>query len=110
MPALEDSDEVAERPPDSRLVDTTSFTINSDISPLLPKIPVSKPAPAVDFGGPSEEEHIGKLLVMNRTSIYARRRHGHQDPLARGFCLVWALSPLTLLVRTACCSNSSDAC
>jgi pilus assembly protein CpaB len=57
VPAPEDGGESAEPPPDSRLADATSFTLDSDLSPLLPKIPVSEPAPGVDSGGPGEEEH-----------------------------------------------------
>jgi pilus assembly protein CpaB len=56
VPAPEEGDETAERPSDSRLADATSFTLDSDISPLLPKIPVAEPAPGVDSGGPAEAE------------------------------------------------------
>ena len=56
VPAPEEADEGPERPPDSGLAEATSVTLDSDISPLLPKIPVAEPAAGADFGGPSGEE------------------------------------------------------
>jgi pilus assembly protein CpaB len=59
VPASENGEESAEPTPDSRLADATSFTLDSDLSPLLPKLRVAAPAPAApgaDFGGPAEGE------------------------------------------------------
>ncbi len=56
VPAPEEGDEGPERPANSRLAEAASVTLDSDISPLLPKIPVVQPAPGADFGGPSAEE------------------------------------------------------
>jgi pilus assembly protein CpaB len=56
VPAPENGEEGAEPPPDSRLAGTTSVTLDSDISPLLPRLPVAEAAPGVDFGGPVEGE------------------------------------------------------
>lgn len=56
VPDPEDGEASTELPTDSRLADATSFTLDSDISPLLPKIPLAEPAPGADFGGPSAED------------------------------------------------------
>ena len=56
VPAPEEGDEGPERAADSRLAEATSVTLDSDISPLFPKIAVTEPAPGADFGGPSEEQ------------------------------------------------------
>jgi len=56
VPAAQEGEETAERPSDSRLADAASFTLDSDLSPLLPRLPVAASAPGVDFGGPAEGE------------------------------------------------------
>jgi pilus assembly protein CpaB len=56
VPAAEEGEENAERPSDSRLADATSFTLDSDLSPLLPRLPVSEPVPGADFGVPAKGE------------------------------------------------------
>jgi pilus assembly protein CpaB len=56
VPATEEGEETAQRPSDSRLADATSFTLDSDLSPLLPRLPVAESSPGVDFGGPAEGE------------------------------------------------------
>ncbi len=55
VPAPE-GDEGPERSPNSRLAEAASVTLDSDISPLLPKIRVLESAAGADFGGPSEGE------------------------------------------------------
>jgi pilus assembly protein CpaB len=57
VPGPEESEEPQERQADSRLAEAASVTLDSDISPLLPKIPAATPAPGADFGGPSAEEN-----------------------------------------------------
>jgi pilus assembly protein CpaB len=57
VPAPEESEEETGRRSDSRVAAAASVTVDSDISPLLPKIPAPEAAPGVDSGGPSEEEH-----------------------------------------------------
>ncbi|MGE0258071.1 MAG: Flp pilus assembly protein CpaB [Alphaproteobacteria bacterium] len=56
VPAPEAGDEGPERLTDSRLAEAASITLDSDISPLFPKIPSAAAAPGADFGGPNEEE------------------------------------------------------
>jgi hypothetical protein len=56
VPAPEEGGEGPERSADSRLAEATNVTLDSDISPLLPRIQVAEAAPGADFGGPSEEE------------------------------------------------------
>ena len=62
VPAPEEDGEgatarTADRIANSRLADAgASFTLDSDLSPLLPRLPVAEPAPGVDFGGPAEGE------------------------------------------------------
>jgi pilus assembly protein CpaB len=57
VPAPEDGGEGSESPPDSRQAEAAKVTLDSDISPLLPKLPGSEPAPGMDFGGSGEEKH-----------------------------------------------------
>src|ERR1044071_6261947 len=51
VPAADEGEGTADRSPDSRLADATSFTLDSDLSPLLPRLPVAESASGVDFGG-----------------------------------------------------------
>ncbi|MGD9615975.1 MAG: Flp pilus assembly protein CpaB [Alphaproteobacteria bacterium] len=55
VPAPEAEDETGEQPPDSPLAGAASVTLDSDLSPLLPRLPIARPAPGMDFGGPVEE-------------------------------------------------------
>jgi pilus assembly protein CpaB len=41
---------------DSRRAGATSVTLDSDVSPLLPRLPVAEAAPGADFGGPGDGE------------------------------------------------------
>lgn len=56
VPAPGNGEEGAEPPADSRFAEATSYTLDSDISPLLPRLPVAESAPGVDFGGPDGKE------------------------------------------------------
>src|ERR1051325_3656543 len=47
VPAPEDGGEGSELPPDSRQAEAAKVTLDSDISPLLPKLPGSEPAPGM---------------------------------------------------------------
>lgn len=46
---------------DSRVPDAVSVTLDSDLSPLLPRLPVADAAPGVDFGGPGEDDRKSAL-------------------------------------------------
>jgi pilus assembly protein CpaB len=90
VPAPEDGEETAEPPPDSRLADATSFTLDSDISPLLPRLPVSEPAPpapGADFGGPSEQERKpadpGPVTIL-RGKPHKTEAVGTTEPAEKG--------------------------
>ena len=48
-------------PSDSRVADAKSFTLDSDLSPLLPRLPLADPAPGMDFGGPGEGDRKSAL-------------------------------------------------
>jgi pilus assembly protein CpaB len=54
VPDPGEADEGPERSPDSRLAVATSITLDSDISPLMPRLPVAESLPGVDFGGPAD--------------------------------------------------------
>jgi pilus assembly protein CpaB len=56
VPAPDQGAEDDEHHTDSRLAEAASVTLDSDISPLLPRLPVAESSPGVDFGGPSGEE------------------------------------------------------
>lgn len=56
VPAPKEGGESAEPAPDSRLAEAASFTLDSDLSPLLPRLPAVESAPGADFGGPVAED------------------------------------------------------
>jgi pilus assembly protein CpaB len=82
VPAPENGEEGAEPPPDSQLAGVTSVTLDSDISPLLPRLPVAESAPGVDFGGPGEQE--GKAAAAAPVTILRGKPHKTETVSATG--------------------------
>jgi pilus assembly protein CpaB len=82
VPAPENGEEGAEPPPDSRLADVTSYTLDSDISPLLPRLPVAESSPGVDFGGPGEQE--SKSAATGPVTILRGKTHKTEAVSATG--------------------------
>ena len=69
------------------MADATSFTLDSEISPLLPQLPVAESAPGVDFGGPAEGERRpaqpGPVTIL-RGSWTKRKTASATEPAEKG--------------------------
>jgi pilus assembly protein CpaB len=87
VPGTEEGEEPPERPADSRLAEAASVTLDSDISPLLPKIPAPTTAPGADFGGPSAGD--GKRVDTGPVTILRGKSNkteaaGTTSPMEKG--------------------------
>src|SRR4051794_20617547 len=72
---------------DSHPGDAKSFTVDSDLSPLLPRLAIAEPAPGMDFGGPGEVDRkqaaSGPVTIL-RGKSKKKEAVGATEPVEKG--------------------------